>query len=76
VVLPVLSRLPLALEEEQPMLFACENDHDAVARLKQELQGRVRVVDCMVDRVCTGRTVTPDAVCRGGGGRGEGRAGV
>jgi len=63
VLLPVLSRLPLALEDEkQPLLFTCENDHDAVARLQKELAGRVRVVDCMVDRVCTGRTVTPDAV--------------
>ena len=63
VLLPILSRLPLRdNEEDQPILFACENDHDAVARLKKDLEGRVRVVDCMVDRVCTGRIVTPDAV--------------
>jgi hypothetical protein len=28
-----------------------------VRKLKKELAGKVFVVDCMVDRVCTGRTI-------------------
>ncbi|KAH8085634.1 hypothetical protein JL720_7626 [Aureococcus anophagefferens] len=39
-----------------------ENDHAAVAALKRSLRTRVRVVDCMVDRVCTGRRIGPAGV--------------
>jgi len=60
--MPLLSLLPLAELEQQPMLFCCENDHDAVMRLKETLQGRVHVVDCMVDRVCTGRSISSEGV--------------
>ena len=53
VLTPLLSQLPAAEEGEvPPLLFACENDHDAVVRLGEALEGRVRVVDCMVNRVC------------------------
>jgi len=62
VLVPLLSELPAAPREEQPCLFCCENDHDAVARLKAKLSGRVAVIDCMVDRVCTGRTVSTEGV--------------
>ena len=44
------------------MLYCAENDHESVARLKRELRTRVRVVDCMVDRVCTGRRIGPQGV--------------
>ena len=47
---------------EQPLLFACENDHGAVTLMAKELEGRVKVVDCMVDRVCIGRTIRPEGV--------------
>ena len=30
--------------------------------MQKELEGRVKVVDCMVDRVCTGRTIGPEGV--------------
>jgi len=62
VIQPLLSTLPLVPREEQPLLFACENDHGAVATLKKQLEGRVFVVDCMVDRVCTGREIDEDGV--------------
>lgn len=55
VMLPLLEPLPLVAKERQPRLFCCENDHDAVAKLKKQLEGRVHVIDCMVDRVCTAR---------------------
>jgi len=48
--------------DPRPVLYACENDHAAVASLKTRLRTRVRVVDCMVDRVCTGRTIAPAGV--------------
>ncbi|CAH0375577.1 unnamed protein product [Pelagomonas calceolata] len=41
-------------KDPRPVLYCAENDHESVARLKRELRTRVRVVDCMVDRVCTG----------------------
>jgi len=59
---PLLEILPVVEREEQPTLFCCENDHDAVARLKERLAGKVFVVDCMVDRVCTGRTITTEGI--------------
>eukprot|EP00613_Pedinella_sp_CCMP2098_P075258 CAMPEP_0171932310 /NCGR_PEP_ID=MMETSP0993-20121228/30267_1 /TAXON_ID=483369 /ORGANISM="non described non described, Strain CCMP2098" /LENGTH=826 /DNA_ID=CAMNT_0012572565 /DNA_START=46 /DNA_END=2526 /DNA_ORIENTATION=- len=42
----------------RPALFAGENDHSAVDDLAEQLEGRVDVVSCMVDRICTGRDVT------------------
>jgi len=40
-----------------PALFAGENDHGAVEELATALKGRVHVVSCMVDRICTGRAI-------------------
>jgi len=62
VLLPLLSELPEVEKAAQPTLFCCENDHDAVVALKTELEGKVFVIDCMVDRVCTGRSITEDGV--------------
>ncbi|KAL3924151.1 MAG: hypothetical protein SGPRY_003998 [Prymnesium sp.] len=53
VLVPILDELPETERDHQPLLFACENDHAAVMRLKKRLEGKVHVVDCMVDRVCT-----------------------
>lgn len=53
--MPLVSPLPLVPIEKQPKLFCCENDHDAVMKLKAQLKGKVFVIDCMVDRVCTAR---------------------
>ncbi|CAM9791136.1 unnamed protein product, partial [Discosporangium mesarthrocarpum] len=60
VIPPLVEHLPLRPEGRRPCLYACENDHDAVEGLRKELEGRVDVVSCMVDRICTGRTITPD----------------
>ena len=49
-------------KDPRPVLYCAENDHESVARLKRELRTRVRVVDCMVDRVCTGRRIGPGGV--------------
>jgi len=57
--------------EERPILFAGENDHDAVENLRTLLSDRVDVVSCMVDRICTDRSLkrtgrnctTVDVVC-------------
>eukprot|EP00964_Phaeocystis_antarctica_P087980 scaffold55947_cov45-Phaeocystis_antarctica.AAC.1 len=38
------------------------NPNQAVVALKTELEGKVFVIDCMVDRVCTGRSITEDGV--------------
>ena len=57
--LPPAESLP---EKEQPILFCCENDHESVAKLKKKMKGRAVVVDCMVDRVCMGRTIRPTSV--------------
>ena len=62
VLLPLLSHLPEVEREQQPLLFACENDHGAVKTLQRELAGKVHVIDCMVDRVCTGRTIEDGGV--------------
>ena len=40
VIQPLLSTLPLVPREEQPLLFACENDHGAVATLKKQSHDR------------------------------------
>ena len=63
VLLPLLSSLPECDgQDEQPLLFACENDHAAVESLQRKLAGRVDVVSCMVDRVCTGCEVSREGV--------------
>jgi hypothetical protein len=63
----------------RPALFACENDHAAVEVLAKSLAGKVHVVSCMVDRICTNRAVefTPVAGSSdGSGGLGGGRHSV
>ena len=63
VLLPLLSTLPECDDQrEPPLLFACENDHAAVESLQRKLAGRVDVVSCMVDRVCTGCEVSGEGV--------------
>ena len=42
---------------EPKTLYCCENDHSAVVQLRDDLGDRVKVVDCMVDRVSTQRVV-------------------
>lgn len=41
-------------------LYACENDHDAVEKLAEALEGKVDVVPVLVDRVCTTRDMRGD----------------
>jgi len=62
VLLPLLSSLPKRDQSDQPLLFACENDHAAVESLQRKLADRVGVVSCMVDRVCTGCVVSGEGV--------------
>eukprot|EP00954_Amorphochlora_amoebiformis_P030351 1394538-Amorphochlora_amoeboformis.AAC.1 len=51
----ILGRLPVS--SNPPKLYACENDHKAVEELAHELDGRLRVVPCMVDRICSSRSI-------------------
>eukprot|EP00903_Cladosiphon_okamuranus_P005882 g5818.t1 len=62
VVLPMLAGVEAKPEGERPALYACENDHDSVHKLQEALEGRGRVdvVSCMVDRICTERSITAD----------------
>eukprot|EP00752_Nemacystus_decipiens_P007122 g6379.t1 len=60
VVLPMLADVEQKPEGERPALYACENDHDGVHKLQEALEGRVDVVSCMVDRICTDRNITAD----------------
>eukprot|EP00920_Eleutheroschizon_duboscqi_P008474 GHVT01019578.1.p1 GENE.GHVT01019578.1~~GHVT01019578.1.p1 ORF type:complete len:403 (+),score=57.83 GHVT01019578.1:114-1211(+) len=39
------------------LLFACENDHDAIERLTTNLEGSAKVVPCLVDRICVERKI-------------------
>ncbi|CAN0083948.1 unnamed protein product [Phaeothamnion confervicola] len=57
VLLPLFSQLPVMPEGQRPVLYACENDHEAVRRLAEAVRGRVDCVPCMVDRICTGREI-------------------
>mmetsp|Transcript_11313 Transcript_11313/g.15779 ORF Transcript_11313/g.15779 Transcript_11313/m.15779 type:complete len:534 (-) Transcript_11313:261-1862(-) len=54
----ILGRLPV--RSNPPTLYAAENDHDAVEELARELAGRVSVVPCMVDRICSERIIDSD----------------
>jgi len=60
--LPDLKRLlsNLPVRADPPKLFACENDHEAVEQLAADLSGKVAVVPCMVDRICSKRDIHPD----------------
>jgi len=62
VLVPLMEELPKLPLDQQPLLFCCENDHAAVMKLKAQLEDRVFVVDCMVDRVCTGREISETGV--------------
>lgn len=48
------------LLENQPVLYACENDHLSVAELAQKLEGFCIVVPCLVDRICSSVSLTAD----------------
>jgi hypothetical protein len=48
------------LESSILPFYACENDHEAVKKLGEALDGRIEVVPVMVDRVCTARDVNID----------------
>ncbi|CAN0499462.1 unnamed protein product, partial [Discosporangium mesarthrocarpum] len=39
-----------------------ENDHDLVSKVGETLQGKVDTVPCMVDRICTGRTIESEII--------------
>jgi hypothetical protein len=43
-------------------IYCCENDHGMVEELGKTLKGKATVVTCMVDRICTGRTVEGNQV--------------
>ena len=49
-------------EDSRPAMYCCENDHKAVEKLEDQMVGAMDVVACMVDRICTARTVTEDGV--------------
>eukprot|EP00465_Bigelowiella_longifila_P002673 CAMPEP_0185253216 /NCGR_PEP_ID=MMETSP1359-20130426/2059_1 /TAXON_ID=552665 /ORGANISM="Bigelowiella longifila, Strain CCMP242" /LENGTH=510 /DNA_ID=CAMNT_0027835559 /DNA_START=40 /DNA_END=1572 /DNA_ORIENTATION=- len=51
----ILGRLPK--RNNPPKLYACENDHAAVEDIARELDGRVTVIPCMVDRICSQRVI-------------------
>jgi len=38
----ILENRPEMPESEEPVLYCCENDHDEVKKLKEELRGKVR----------------------------------
>jgi len=59
---PLLSQLPELPEELQPVLYACENDHKAVEQLKELVAGKVSVVPCMVDRICSSRSIEASSI--------------
>lgn len=46
----------------QPVLYACENDHKAVEQLKELVAGKVSVVPCMVDRICSSRSIEASSI--------------
>eukprot|EP01054_Gregarina_sp_Poly1_P004899 Gregarina_sp_Poly_1__4898@NODE_25_length_19863_cov_179_262730_g23_i0_p4_GENE_NODE_25_length_19863_cov_179_262730_g23_i0NODE_25_length_19863_cov_179_262730_g23_i0_p4_ORF_typecomplete_len566_score70_62Mannitol_dh_C/PF08125_13/0_00064Mannitol_dh_C/PF08125_13/45Peptidase_M18/PF02127_15/0_043_NODE_25_length_19863_cov_179_262730_g23_i02211699 len=47
--------------DKLPVLFACENDHNAVAKLAQQMGSKIRIVPCMVDRICSSLKSQRDA---------------
>ncbi|CDI83834.1 hypothetical protein, conserved [Eimeria acervulina] len=49
-------------EEERVILYACENDHGAVARLKEDLKNKLLLLPCMVDRICASRHIFSDKI--------------
>jgi len=62
VLFPLLDLLPVTSLNEQPTLYACENDHKAVEELGSKLIGKVNINCCMIDRICTDRTITKDDI--------------
>ncbi|KAL8438842.1 hypothetical protein Efla_000760 [Eimeria flavescens] len=59
---PLLSELQDKPENEQVLLYACENDHAAVEKMKEEVKSKVHVLACMVDRICANRTIYSDRI--------------
>ncbi|XP_026192947.1 uncharacterized protein LOC34620999 [Cyclospora cayetanensis] len=59
---PLLSQLGDKPKPQQVLLYACENDHGAVEKLREELNTKVRVLPCMVDRICASRHVCADKI--------------
>lgn len=59
---PLLLTLPERPQGRRPVLYACENDHSAVEELAALLHSRVEVVPCMVDRICSDRSIKRSAI--------------
>lgn len=59
---PLLSELPDKAVPQQVLFYACENDHAAVEKLKEEVKQKVQVLPCMVDRICANRTIYSDKI--------------
>ncbi|CAM9778326.1 unnamed protein product, partial [Ectocarpus sp. 12 AP-2014] len=55
--IPLLEQLKDKPPAERPVLYACENDHDAARRVGEMVASKVTTVPCMVDRICTGRQI-------------------
>eukprot|EP01134_Creolimax_fragrantissima_P003245 CFRG3245T1 len=45
-------------KDDRKILYACENDHDAIHALQEDIGEYVRVVAMLVDRICAGREVS------------------
>ncbi|KAG5180087.1 mannitol 1-phosphate dehydrogenase [Tribonema minus] len=61
---PVMPKVvcPYFEKPTDKFIYCCENDHGMVEKLGETLEGKATVVTCMVDRICTGRTVEEDKV--------------
>mmetsp|Transcript_41194 Transcript_41194/g.60723 ORF Transcript_41194/g.60723 Transcript_41194/m.60723 type:complete len:563 (+) Transcript_41194:82-1770(+) len=62
VLVPLMMELPVRGPGKRPILYACENDHGMVDIISKQLEGRVDVISCMVDRICTGRTIEANRI--------------
>jgi len=62
VIVPLLSQIPRLETANRPLLFACENDHTAIQKVAKALDGKVEVVPCMIDRICTDQERNCNAV--------------
>eukprot|EP00466_Bigelowiella_natans_P013839 jgi/Bigna1/139361/aug1.50_g14069 len=56
----ILRALPI--RSIPPKLYACENDHGALAKLALNLAGRVTVIPCLVDRICSERKIHKNGI--------------
>lgn len=59
---PLVNKLPDTPPSRQIYLYGCENDHATLEQLQFEFKNKIKLLPCMVDRICAERVIYKDRI--------------